>query len=82
MSHLLANRPLQILAIDFTVLEPSKGKENVLVMTDVFTKSTKAVASCDQRASTVVLCLIPECFHHYGVPDIFIATRGETSNRI
>ena len=29
MSHLLATRPLQILAIDFTVLEPSKGKENV-----------------------------------------------------
>ena len=29
MSHLLATRPLQILAIDFMVLEPSKGKENV-----------------------------------------------------
>ncbi|CAG2220736.1 unnamed protein product [Mytilus edulis] len=28
MGHLIANRPLQILAIDFTVLEPAHGKEN------------------------------------------------------
>lgn len=36
MGHLIANKPLQILAIDFTVLEPAHGKENVLVMTDIF----------------------------------------------
>lgn len=37
MGHLLASRPNQILAVDFTVLEPSRnGVENVLVMTDVF----------------------------------------------
>ncbi|VDI51591.1 Hypothetical predicted protein [Mytilus galloprovincialis] len=28
MGHLIASRPLQILAIDFTVLEPAHGKEN------------------------------------------------------
>lgn len=68
-NHLLANQPLQIIAIDFTVLEPSKGKENVLVMTDVFTKFTQAVTTSDQKASTVALCLIQQWFHHYGVPD-------------
>ena len=37
MSSFLATKPLEILAIDFTVLEPaSDGRENVLVMTDVF----------------------------------------------
>uniref|UniRef100_A0A8C2FG16 Gypsy retrotransposon integrase-like protein 1 n=1 Tax=Cyprinus carpio TaxID=7962 RepID=A0A8C2FG16_CYPCA len=37
MGHLLASRPNEILAIDFTVLEPTRsGLENVLVMTDVF----------------------------------------------
>ncbi|CAG2217557.1 unnamed protein product [Mytilus edulis] len=30
MGHLIASRPLQILAIDFTVLEPAHGKENYL----------------------------------------------------
>ena len=36
MGHLLASRPNQILAIDITILEPSKsGAESILVMTDV-----------------------------------------------
>ncbi len=39
LGHLLASGPNKILAIDFTVLEPSSsGLENMLVMTDVFTK--------------------------------------------
>lgn len=37
----LASRPLEVVAIDFTVLEPaSDGRENVLVVTDVFSKFT------------------------------------------
>lgn len=32
MSHLLSTRQIQILVIDFTVLESSKGKVSVLVM--------------------------------------------------
>ena len=75
--HLLATKSLTLTVhIDFTVLEPSKGKENVLVMTDVFTKFTKAVATRDQRASTVALCLIQEWFHHYGVPDRIHSDQG------
>ena len=45
-------------------------------MTDVFTKSTKAVATRDKRASTVTLCLIQEWFHHYGVPDRIHSDQG------
>lgn len=41
--HLMAARPNQILAIDFSFVEPSRdGREQVLVMTDVFTKFTLA----------------------------------------
>lgn len=48
-----ASRPHEILAIDFTVLEPSTdGKENVLVMTNVFSKYTQAVP---QKISMLVL---------------------------
>lgn len=44
MGHLLASQPNEIVAIDFTLLEPSRnGLENVLVMTDVFSKYTVAV---------------------------------------
>lgn len=49
MGHLLAFRPNEILAMDFTVLEPTYSREkNVLVMTDVFSKYTLAVATRDQ----------------------------------
>ena len=59
MGHLLANRPLQILAIDFTKLDTaSDGRENVLVMTDVFTKYTVAVPTRNQEAVTVVQVLV------------------------
>ena len=69
MGHLLATKPLEVLAIDFTVLEPATdGRENVLVMTDVFTKFTHAVPTKDQRASTTAKVLLREWFFKYGVP--------------
>jgi hypothetical protein len=52
-SHLLASKPNEILAIDFTVLEPATdGRENVLVMTDIFSKFTVAVPTRNQTAAT------------------------------
>lgn len=69
MGHLLASCPNEILAIDFTLLEPSRnGLENVLVMTDVFSKYTLAVPTRDQRASTVAQALVSEWFFKFGVP--------------
>ena len=44
MGHYLAEKPLQFLAIDFTMLEKdSDGRENVLTMTDAFNKFTVAI---------------------------------------
>ena len=69
MGHLLASRPNEILAIDFTLLEPShNGLENVLVMTDVFSKYTLAVPTRDQRAPVVAQTLVTEWFYKFGVP--------------
>lgn len=66
---LQASQPNEILAIDFTVLEPaSDGRENVLVMTDIFTKYTQAVPTKDQRASTVAQTLVQHWFHRFGPP--------------
>ncbi|CAG2220737.1 unnamed protein product [Mytilus edulis] len=76
MGHLIANRPLQILAIDFTVLEPAHGKENVLVMTDIFTKFTRAVPTKDQKADTVANVLLTEWFCVYGVPERLHSDQG------
>lgn len=58
---LQASRPHEILALDFTVLEPaSNGRENVLVLTNVLSKYTQAISTKDQRASTVVDVLVKQ----------------------
>ena len=69
MGRLLAEHPLDILAIDFTVLErATDGRENVLVMTDVFSKFSQAVPCQDQKASTVARVLVQEWFQRFRVP--------------
>ncbi|XP_046715772.1 uncharacterized protein LOC124392652 [Silurus meridionalis] len=68
MGRLMSSRPNDILAVDFTVLEPtSSGIKNVLVMTDVFSKYTLAVPTRDQRAETVAQALVTEWFYRFGV---------------
>ncbi|KAL1259055.1 hypothetical protein QQF64_009632 [Cirrhinus molitorella] len=80
MGHLLASRPDEILAIDFTVLEPSSsGVENVLVMTDVFSKYTLAVPTQDQRAETVAQALVNEWFYKFGIPGHLHSDQGRNS---
>ncbi|XP_016333345.1 neuron navigator 1-like, partial [Sinocyclocheilus anshuiensis] len=77
MGHLMASRPNEILAIDFKVLEPSQsGVENVMVMTDVFSKYTWAVATRDQRAETVAQVLVSEWFCRLGVPSRVHSDQG------
>lgn len=77
MGSLLASRPHEILAIDFTVLEPaSNGRENILVLTDVFSKYTQAIPTKDQRASTVADALVKHWFYLFGPPDRIHSDQG------
>ena len=69
MCHLLASNRLDVLALDFTLLEKSSsGVENVLVVTDVFTKYTQAYPCPNQKALTVAKLLVKEWFLKLGVP--------------
>ena len=76
MGSLIARKPLEILAVDFTMLEPSGKIENVLVMTDVFTKFTQVVPSRDQKASTVAKLLVNHWFVRFGVPKRIHSDQG------
>lgn len=69
LGHLLASRPLEIVAMDYTVLDKaSNGMENVLVLTDVFTKFLWAVATKDQTAVTTARVLVKDWCLRFGVP--------------
>ena len=51
---IVANNPMDLLCIDSMKVDPSKdGKENVLVMTDAFSKFSVAVVMPIQQAKTV-----------------------------
>ena len=66
---LVAHKPLEVLSIDYTLLEKSSsGLENVLVMTDVFTKFTQAFPTRNQKAVTVAKTLVKEWFFRFGIP--------------
>ena len=68
LGRLMATQPLELVAMDFTVLEPSSdGRGNVLVITDVFRKFTIAVPTRNQKADTVAKVLVSERFQRYGV---------------
>ncbi len=50
--------------------------ENVLVLTDVFSKYTQAVPTRDKRASTVAKVLVNEWFYKFGIPSRIHSDQG------
>ena len=71
-SHLL-----ELVCIDYLKLEKSKGGiENVLVVTDHFTRLAQAYATKDQTAKTVVKTLWKRFMCVYGIPERIHADQG------
>ena len=54
---LLAKTPLEVLVIEYTVLEPSSsGIKNALVLTDVFKKDTQVFPTMNQKPVHLPKC--------------------------
>ena len=63
--------------LDYLSLEPSKGNiENVLVITDHFTRYALAYASKTQTAQATARILWDNFICHYGFPEQFISDQG------
>ena len=80
-SSIIAQNPMELLCIDFTVLDKSaNGKENVLVMTDAFSKFSQAIVTNDQKARTVAKALVDHWFYVYGIPSRLHSDQGRSFN--
>ena len=66
MKSFLSSRPLEVVAVDFTLLEP----------TTVFTKFSKVFPTRDQKADTIAKFLFREWFMKYGVPEWLHSDQG------
>ena len=79
MRHLIAFRPLEILAIDFVKFDQGTGGyENVLVMTDVHTKFPKPCHEKISSPSQLLACSETTGSQNLGSPVTYIAIKDKT----
>ena len=70
-------QPLELVHMDYLSLEPSKGNiENVLVITDHFTRYALAYPNKTQTAQATARILWDNFICHYGFPEKFISDQG------
>ena len=59
----------ELVCIDYLSLEQSKGGyENILVITDHFTRYAQAIPTRNQTAKRTAKCLWENCIQHYSFP--------------
>lgn len=66
--NIITAYPLELVCMDYLTLEPSKGYENILVITDHFTKYALAIATKNQTAKTTAEALYENFIIHHGIP--------------
>ena len=77
LQPILVSQPLKLVHLDYLTLEPSKGNiENVLVITDHFTRYALAYAGKTQTAQATARILWDNFICHYGFPEQFISDQG------
>ena len=60
---------MDLLCIVFTKVDPSKCcKENILVLTDTFTKFSQVFIIPNQKVLTIAKILVDKWFYVYGIP--------------
>ena len=65
MGMLSASRPLELVSIDFITVDTSSiGRNSNLVVTDIFTKFTKTIATRNQSAIMVAKVILYEWIYN------------------
>ena len=79
---LVANQPLELLCITFTKADVAKGggKENILVLTDAFSKYSQAFITPNQKSLTIAKILVEKWFSAFGIPARIHSNQGRSFN--
>ena len=77
--NITSTAPMEILCLDYLSLERSKGGvENILVITDHFTRYAQAIPTTNQTARTTARVLFDNFVVHYGFPARIHSDQGQT----
>ena len=75
--NIQSSAPMELVCVDYLKIEPSKGGyENVLVITDHYTRYAQAIPTRNQSAATTARVLFENYFVHYGFPGKLHSDQG------
>ena len=76
---LVAHQPLELLCIDFTKADITKGvTENIIVLTDAFSKYSQVFVTNNQKSLTMVKLLVEKWFSVFGIPARIHSDQGRS----
>ena len=77
LENIMATHPLELVHLDYLCLEPGKGlEENVLVITDHFTRYAQAYVTRTQTTGMTAKTLWDKFIVHYGLPKKILNDQG------
>ena len=77
LENIMPTHPLELVHLNYLCLEPGKGlEENVLVVTDYFTRYAQAYITKTQTTQMTAKTLWDKFIVHYGLPKKILMDQG------
>ena len=77
MQTFTSSSPLELVSVDFLHLDPSGRYQYLLVLTDHFSRFTKAYATTNKSAKTAADCIYNDFMMCYGIPEKILSDQGK-----